>query len=366
MAFTYTLVNENRKIIHVDMDAFFASIEQRDNPALRGKPVIVGGSPDSRGVVAAASYEARQFKIRSAMSCSQAARLCPEAIFVRPRFSRYQEVSAQFHRILREVSDCVEPLGLDEAYLDVTENKFKEASATKLGWYLKARIKGQLQLTASAGVAPNKFLAKLASEMKKPDGLFVIGPNDIETVVRRLEIEKLWGVGPATAAKLHAQGWKTTEDLRRQSVLELCRAVGSQGRFLFDLAHGVDCRAVAALREMKSSGAETTFAEDSCDVDSLAATLLALAKRVSAGLEKKGGPKASVVTLKLRYSDFSTITRSTTLATPTSESATFFECAEKLLRHSTEAGKRPVRLIGISVGGFKETAPSLQLAFPDL
>lgn len=347
------------------MDAFFASIEQRDNPALRGKPVIVGGSPESRGVVAAASYEARKFKIRSAMSCSQAARLCPRAIFVRPRFSRYQEVSAGFHRILREVSDCIEPLGLDEAYLEVTQNKFGEISATKLAGYLKARIKGQLQLTASAGVAPNKFLAKLASEMRKPDGLFVIRPKDIEHVVHRLPIEKLWGVGPATAAKLHAQGWATTEDLRRQTVHELCKTVGSIGRFLFDLAHGIDSRPVASSRELKSRGAETTFAEDTLQIDSLLATLRALTKRVSDSIENKQ-LKATSVTLKLRYSDFSTITRSATLASPTAESGVFFDCAEKLLKHSTDAGKRPVRLIGISVAGFKEPEPSFQLNFPGI
>jgi DNA polymerase IV len=358
-------MSENRKIIHVDMDAFFASIEQRDNPALRGKPVIVGGSPQSRGVVAAASYEARQFKIRSAMSCFEAARLCPHAIFVRPRFSRYQEVSGKLHRILREVSDCMEPLGLDEAYLDVTENKLGEKSATKLGRYLKARIKGQLQLTASAGVAPNKFLAKLASEMKKPDGLFVIGPDDIEATVRCLDVEKLWGVGPATAAKLRGRGWNTTEDLRRQSIAELCSVVGSQGRFLFGLAHGLDPRPVSGSREMKSRGAETTFAQDTLDTEALKATLLTLTQRVSDGLQKKG-VKANSLTLKIRYSDFSTITRSTTLSTATSECSVFYELAQQLLHHSTQAGKRPVRLIGISVAGFKETAPSLQLIFPDL
>lgn len=357
-------MSENRKIIHVDMDAFFASIEQRDNPSLRGKPVIVGGNPESRGVVAAASYEAREYKVRSAMSCSQAARLCPHAVFVRPRFSRYQEVSAQFHRILKEVSDCIEPLGLDEAYVEVTENKLGETSATRLAGYLKARIKGQLKLTASAGVAPNKFLAKLASEIKKPDGLFVIRPKDIEAFVHRLGVEKLWGVGPATAAKLHAQGWKTTEDLRRQTIPELVKAVGSQGRFLYDLAHGIDRRLVSSSREAKSRGAETTFANDTLEVDSLLETLDALAKRIGESLERKG-LKASSVTLKLRYNDFSTITRSTPLAKPTDDPSLFRECAGRLLRDSTEAGKRPVRLIGLSVSGFGEPDPIVQLEFPE-
>jgi DNA polymerase-4 len=352
-----------RKIIHVDMDAFYASVEQRDRPELRGKPVVVGGPPDSRGVVAAASYEARKFKIRSAMSSAKAARLCPHAIFVPPRFSLYREVSHKLLSILREATDTVEPLALDEAYLDVTENKLREPSATKIAVYLKSRIRGQLGLTASAGVAPNKFLAKLASEMRKPDGLVVIPPSRIEETVRALDIEKLWGVGPATAKKLRARGWNNTEDLRRLSPESLVTVLGKFGAFVHGLAHGRDERLVHAERTAKSRGAETTFEKDILDVDLLEARLRDLSERVARDLVKKNR-RAKHVCLKLRYADFSTLTRSKTLAVATEDVEMLHGIAAVLLRTATEAGKTPVRLIGISVSGFDAELEPDQLSLP--
>jgi DNA polymerase IV len=363
LAFIYTLVEENRKIIHIDMDAFFASIEQRDNPALRGKPVIVGGPPGSRGVVAAASYEARRFQIRSAMPSTKAARLCPAAIFVPPRFARYREVSERIQRIFREVTDKVEPLALDEAYLDVTENKFQEQSATTLAVYLRSRIKGQLQLTASAGVAPNKFLAKLASEMRKPDGLFTIAPHQIAEIVAALDIEKLWGVGPATAAKLRAKGWNTTADLRALRPEHVCQVVGSQGKFLWHLAHGRDIRAVVTERETKSRGAETTFSSDVVDIEVLSERLTKLVERVTESVTK-AALYPSHISIKLRYADFSTITRSLTLKNPTQDRETLAQAALSLLQSGTEAGKRPVRLIGVSLSGFEQPLEEAQLVLP--
>jgi DNA polymerase IV len=355
-----------RKIIHIDMDAFYASVEQRDFPELRGKPVVVGGPPDSRGVVAACSYEARKFKIRSAMSSSKAARLCPQAIFVPPRFSVYKEVSQKMMAILREASDTIEPLSLDEAYLDVTQNKLQEPSATKIAMYLKARIRGQLSLTASAGVATNKFLAKLASDMRKPDGLMVIPPERVEEIVRDLDIEKLWGIGPATARKLRARGWNTTADLRRLSRESLTAVLGSFGGFIHGLARGEDSRLVCASREMKSRGAETTFERDLLDLEKLENKLKELSERVARDLIKKN-TSARQVCLKVKYSDFSTVTRSKTLPERTDSGDRIFDTARQLLRAATEAGQRPVRLIGVSVSGFtagEQAAESDQLSLP--
>jgi len=357
-----------RKIIHIDMDAFYASVEQRDNPALRGKPVIVGGSPDSRGVVCAASYEARKFKVRSAMSCFKAARLCPQAIFVPPRFPVYVEVSRKLREIFGEVTDLIEPLALDEAYLDVTTNKIDEPSATKIAGYLKARIRGQLGLTASAGVAPNKFLAKLASEMKKPDGLCVIAPHQIAAAVAKLDIEKLWGVGPATAEKLRARGWNTTEDLRRLRPEDLAAVLGKLGPFVYGLAHGEDSRLVQANREAKSRGAETTFSKDVLEVPELEEALRGLAARVAESMTKRE-LFGRQICLKVRYSDFTTITRSQTLSQGSQDADCFWETAKDLLASATDAGRVPVRLVGISVSDFgapQDNEDNDQLSFNSL
>src|SRR6266699_983841 len=251
-----------RRIIHVDMDAFYASVEQRDDPSLRGKPLVVGGQPNRRGVVAAASYEARTFGVHSAMSMAKAVRLCPALVIVPPDFARYKAASNLIFGIYREVTPLVEPLSLDEAYLDVTENAWGEPLATEVAKRLKRRILADTQLTASAGVAPNKFLAKIASGWKKPDGLTVISPERVEPFLRQLPVDALWGVGPVTARKLRARGIERLVDVRTADPHLLREAVGSMADVLRQLASGVDDRPVVSNREVKSSGSETTYTDD--------------------------------------------------------------------------------------------------------
>lgn len=336
-----------RKIIHVDMDAFYASVEQRDKPELRGKPLIVGGSPNSRGVVASASYEARRFGIKSAMSSAQAARLCPSAVFVPPGFSRYKEVSRQIRAIFLSVTDLVEPLSLDEAYLDVTTNKLEEPYAAKIAAHIRARIQSELGLTASAGVGPNKFIAKLASDMRKPNGLVVVPPEKVMEILERLPVEKLWGVGPATAKRLHAMGLLTTEHIRRCPPALLERNFGRFGHFIHHLAHGEDNRPVESDRAPKSRGSETTLERDVSDLATLRATIAELSTDVADSL-RRIEVQGQTVTLKLRYRDFKTISRSRTLSSATDAEATIAEVASALLE-KTEATSIPVRLVGISV-----------------
>src|SRR6188474_1270666 len=254
-----------RRILHVDMDAFYASVEQRDNPGLRGKPVAVGGQPNRRGVVAAASYEARTFGVRSAMSMAQAVKLCPSLVIVAPDFSRYKAASSTIFGLYRDVTPLVEPLSLDEAYLDVTENSWNEPLATRVARRLKERIREATGLTASAGVAPNKFLAKIASGWKKPDGLTVIAPDRVEPFLHQLPVDALWGVGPVTARKLRERGIERLVDVRTQDPETLRGIVGHLADWLRELAAGVDDRPVVPNRETRSSGTETTFAEDLTD-----------------------------------------------------------------------------------------------------
>src|SRR6476646_2016330 len=256
-----------RRILHVDMDAFYASVEQRDDPALRGKPLAVGGQPTRRGVVAAASYEARAFGVYSAMPMATAVRLCPSLVIVPPDFARYKAASAAVFSIFREVTPLVEPLSLDEAYLDVTENAWGETLGTAVAKRLKARIKADTGLTASAGVAPNKFLAKIASGWKKPDGLTVIGPDRVEPFLQRLPVDALWGVGPVTAKKLRDRGIEKLVDVRSADPQLLRDAVGSLADWLRQLANGIDDRPVVPNRETKSSGCENTYPEDLTDLE---------------------------------------------------------------------------------------------------
>ena len=345
-----------RKIIHVDMDAFYASVEQRDNPDLQGKPLVVGGSPTGRGVVTSPSYEARKFGVRSAMSARQAIQLCPRAVFVRPRFEAYKQASKTLRKIFREITDLVEPLSLDEAYLDVTENRLGEPSAKRLAIYLRSRIRGQLNLTASAGVAPNKFLAKIGSDWNKPDGLCVIAPKDVEKFLEKLPVEKLWGVGPATAKRLHARGLHTTADIRACRLQRLLNDFGKFGVFLQKLSRGEDNRRVCAYRSAKSRGSERTFEKDIHDLKLLKEKLYRLADEVSLSVTKMDR-RAQTVTLKVRYRDFTTITRSRTLEVPFQDTATIFETAWDLMVHHTQAGQRPVRLIGVSLHNFYEHGP---------
>jgi DNA polymerase IV len=342
-----------RRIIHVDMDAFYASVEQRDDPSLRGKPVAVGGRPDQRGVVAAASYEARAFGVRSAMSMAMAVRLCPSLVIVHPDFTRYKAASSAVFAIFREATPLVEPLSLDEAYLDVTENAWNEPLATTVARRLKERIRADTGLTASAGVAPNKFLAKIASGWKKPDGLTVISPDRVEPFLQRLPVDALWGVGPVTARKLRARGIERLVDVRSADPDGLRESVGSLAEWLQQLANGIDDRPVTPNRETKSSGSENTYPEDLTDIAVIREEVAEMAAHAVAWLARKS-LLARTVTIKVRYSDFTTITRSESAA-PTRDEAAIVGRALQLLER-TDAGTRSVRLLGVSVHNFSSDA----------
>jgi DNA polymerase-4 len=338
-----------RRILHIDMDAFYASVEQRDNPSLRGRPVAVGGQPQSRGVVAAASYEARAFGVHSAMPMSRAVRLCPALVIVHPDFARYKAASSAVFSIFREVTPLVEPLSLDEAYLDVTENAWGETLGTAVARRLKARIKADTGLTASAGVAPNKFLAKIASGWKKPDGLTVISPERVEPFLQQLPVDALWGVGPVTAARLREKGIDRLVDVRTADLQRLRDAVGSLADWLRQLAHGIDDRPVVPNRETKSSGSENTYPEDLVDLDVIRQEIAEMAGHAIAWLSRRQ-LLARTVTIKVRYHDFTTITRSHT-ALPTRDESDLTARAVRLLDR-TDAGRVPVRLLGVSVHNF--------------
>jgi len=341
-----------RRIIHVDMDAFYTSVEQRDDPKLRGKPVAVGGPAESRGVVAAASYEARVFGVRSAMPMARAVRLCPDLVVVRPDFARYRAVSQQVMAILRSCTPLVEPLSLDEAYLDVTDNLWGEPLASNVAKKLKALIRGQLNLSASAGVAPNKFLAKIASGWKKPDGLTVIAPERVEEFLRELPVEALWGVGPVTAKKLRRIGIGRLLDVRSADEERLRGAVGSLAGWLKALSRGEDPRPVEPDRPWKSLSGETTYEKDLDDPGQIRAEIERLARRAAASLERRK-LRARTVTIKVRYADFSTVTRSHTAAAPTRDAAEIAARALALLDR-TDAARRPVRLLGVGAHGLLE------------
>ncbi|HXW04154.1 MAG TPA: DNA polymerase IV [Vicinamibacterales bacterium] len=343
-----------RRILHIDMDAFYASVEQRDNPALRGRPVAVGGDPTERGVVAAASYEARAFGVHSAMPMSRAVRLCPSLVIVRPDFSRYRAASQAVFSIFRSVTPLVEPLSLDEAYLDVTGNAWGEPLGRVVAQRLKALIFEATSLTASAGVAPNKFLAKIASGWKKPDGLTVIAPERVESFLRKLPVDALWGVGPVTAARLRERGIQKLVDVRTADPSTLRDAVGSQAEWLLQLAHGVDERAVVPDRAAKSCGTENTFVEDLTRIEEIREAIVGMAHEDAAWLARKG-LACRTVTIKVRYSDFTTVTRSHTDLPATSEADRLAARAVALLAR-TEAGTRPVRLLGVSVHNLVDRA----------
>ena len=339
-----------RKILHVDMDAFYASVEQRDNPALRGRPVAVGGDPTERGVVAAASYEARTFGVRSAIPMSRAVRLCPSLVIVRPDFQKYRAVSQQVFSIFREVTSLVEPLSLDEAYLDVTENNWNEPLGVNVAKRIKQLIKETTRLTASAGVAPNKFLAKIGSGWRKPDGLTVVPPERIEHFLHGLPVDALWGVGPVTASRLREHGIEKLVDVRARSKTELESLVGSLADWLIELAHGRDDRPVEPNRAAKSAGSEQTYSSDLSSIDDIRHEIDEMARDVAGWLARKQ-KLARTVTIKVRYSDFTTITRSQSAVEPTANADAIAARAVKLL-DKTEAGARPVRLLGVSVHNF--------------
>jgi DNA polymerase-4 len=352
-----------RKIIHIDMDAFYASVEQRDNPDLRGKPVAVGGSRE-RGVVAAASYEARKFGVRSAMPSVTARRKCPDLIFVTPRFEVYKQVSRQIRAIFAEYTRIIEPLSLDEAYLDVTENLQGIASATEIAQRIRARIRAETQLTASAGVSYNKFLAKLASDHRKPDGLFVITPAMGPSFVEGLTVQRFHGVGPATAAKMNRLGIFTALDLRSKDEAFLQKHFGKAGPHYFNICRGIDHRPIRANRVRKSVGAENTFPRDLARFDEMKAELEPLVDKIWRYCDG-AGLRGRTVTLKVKFADFQVITRSKTIAAPVSDRLTLGSISGDLLAAQFPMPKR-VRLIGVSLSSLcadlREDDPQMTLA----
>lgn len=333
------------------MDAFFASVEQRDNASLRGKPVVVGGTPDSRGVVAAASYEARSFGIHSAMPSRTALERCPALIFVKPRFEVYRSVSSDIHRIFHDYTDLVEPLSLDEAYLDVTANKLTNpaisASATLIAREIKARIFAETELTASAGVSINKFLAKTASGIRKPNGLFLIKPEQAESFAEALPIEKFYGIGHVTAGKMKASGIHNGKDLKALSEAELINRFGKAGSYYYRIARGMDDRPVVPNRVRKSVGAEESFADDLTGLQAIHEALGDIAETLERRLERcnAGG---RTLTLKVKYGDYQQVTRSRTTFASISKRAEMLKLAMELLA-TTEVLSKSVRLLGLTV-----------------
>ncbi|HEY0271349.1 MAG TPA: DNA polymerase IV [Sphingomonas sp.] len=340
-----------RRIIHVDMDAFYASVEQRDDPALRGRPVAVGGSRE-RGVVAAASYEARVFGVRSAMPSSRARRLCPDLIFVKPRFDAYREVSRQIRAIFARYTGLIEPLSLDEAYLDVTDDIAGLGSATATAGRIRAEIRAETGLTASAGVSYNKFIAKLASDQNKPDGLCVIPPAKGPDFVASLPIGRFFGVGPRTAEKMARLGIATGADLRAQSRESLTGHFGSWGDYLHGAARGIDDRPVRSDRPRKSVGAESTFFTDLRSPAELIAALDGIIDTVWPRIESSGS-RGRTVTLKLRYDDFRTITRARSFPDAVTERARFAGAGHGLLLALCPV-ERPIRLLGLTLSALEQ------------
>jgi DNA polymerase-4 len=345
--------NIYRKIIHIDMDAFYASVEQRDFPEYRGKPLVVGGLPEGRGgVVATASYEARKFGVRSAMSSKKALQLCPHALFVRPRFNVYREVSQHIREIFSRYTDLIEPLSLDEAYLDVTNDKLDIGSAIEIAKLIKQAIKDELQLTASAGVSINKFVAKIASDINKPDGLKFIGPSGIENFMEQLPVEKFFGVGKVTAQKMKQMGLHIGADLKRLEESDLVKHFGKAGRFYYQIVRGIDNREVQPHRETKSLGAEDTFAYDLTTLEEMEAELDKIATTVHNRLLKYE-LKGRTITLKVKYHDFKQITRNQSFPTPVNDLETISNTAKQLMA-ATGVDDVKVRLLGISLSNFGE------------
>lgn len=335
-----------RKIIHIDMDAFYASVEQRDNPGLRGKPIAVGHS-EERGVVAAASYEARRFGVRSAMSSQKARRLCPQLIFVPGRMEVYKAVSCQIHEIFHEYTDIIEPISLDEAFLDVTQNKLSISLAVDIAKEIKLKIKDRLHLIASAGVSYNKFLAKIASDYRKPDGLCTIHPDQALKFIAGLPIENFWGVGPVTAKKMHLLGIHKGEDLRSCSQDMLTREFGKVGIVYYDFARGIDRRPVEAVHVRKSIGCEHTLEKDISERSSVIIELYHVAVELVGRLEHKNF-RGNTLTLKIKFHDFSQITRSMTQLKELTALDVILPLAKQLLQE-VEYERHPIRLIGLSV-----------------
>jgi len=348
-----------RSILHADMDAFYASVEQRDRPELRGKPVVVGGSPEGRGVVAAASYEARTFGVHSAMPMSRALRLCPEAVRVSPRFDRYAEVSRQVMAIFRSVTPLVEPLSLDEAFLDITHQVAAIGGATEAAQHVKAEVRRVTALNVSIGGGVNKTIAKVASDAGKPDGLLIVPAGEERAFLAPMPVRRLWGVGPKAEDILASVGVQTIGELAEADAGQLTRVLGSRGTMLRDMARGIDERPVEPVHERKSIGAETTFAHDLPDSDVLRAELRRVSDEVARRLEEKG-LAATTVTLKLRYANFHTITRRTTRAEPVTSASELDRVAQSLLDIVVTPGDR-FRLVGVSCSQLRQSLETPQL-----
>jgi DNA polymerase-4 len=349
-------VHQQRKIIHIDMDAFYAAVEQRDFPEYRGRPVVVGGSPTSRGVVATCSYEARRFGIHSAMPAAQAKRLCPQALFLRPRFEVYKEVSRQIQRLFHNFTSLVEPLSLDEAYLDVSHCGLHHGSATLIARAIKRRIHEETGLSASAGISYNKFLAKIASDMDKPDGLYLITPERGPTFTAALPVGRFHGVGRATERRMTSHGIHTGADLARWSLEELQRLFGKAAHYYFNAARGIDERPVLSERVRKSMGSETTFDRDLADTNQMLEQLERLAAQVARSLRRRH-LAGRTLTVKVRYQDFQLVTRSVSFAHPVHRLEQIRPHLDLLLAR-TEAGQRRVRLLGVSMANLCDQGSS--------
>jgi DNA polymerase-4 len=336
-----------RRVLHCDMDCFYAAVHMRDDPSLRGKPVIIGGRPESRGVVAAASYEVRKYGVHSAMPSSRAIRLCPAAIFIPPDFRRYSRESEKIFAIYRELTPLVMAVSIDEAYLDVTDYLGPAGSATAVAREVRRRVREERGLTVSVGVGPNRLIAKIASDFHKPDGLTVVPPQRVQAFLDPLPVRRLHGVGPATERALAELQIQTVADLRTQEADALVARFGKHGRMLYEFARGIDERPVETHQERKSLGTENTYAVDLEAAAAMLEELDRMALEVAASLERRG-LAGCTVTLKVRYADFTTVTRSQTLPAPVCDAATIAHWARALLQR-TEAPARPVRLLGVTV-----------------
>jgi len=349
----------SRKIIHVDMDAFYASVEVLDNPELRGKPVIVGGSAEGRGVVSAASYEAREYGVHSAMPTAQAKRLCPKGVFLPVRGKRYAEISRRIRGIFHSYTPLVEPLSLDEAYLDVTGSEKLFGPADEIGRKIKDGIREETGLTASVGVAPNKFLAKVASDLRKPDGFVVVREGEEREFLAALPVERLWGVGKRTAEELRRRGIRRVEHLQDLGRDRMAEIFGGSGEHLFDLACGVDNSPVVADSEPKSISHETTFGRDVTDPDVIRRTLLELSEAVGTRMRKQGF-YGRTVHLKVRLPPFRTLTRDQTLPFPSQTDGQIYGTALRLYGKAN-AAREPVRLLGVGMTGLVRSLAGAQL-----
>ncbi|MCP4903152.1 MAG: DNA polymerase IV [bacterium] len=352
-----------RRILHCDMDCFYAAVHMRDEPALKGQPVVVGGSPEGRGVVAAANYEARRYGIHSAMPASQAKRLCPTTVFVRPDFSRYRTESEAIFSIYRKYTPQIQPLSLDEAFLDVTDHLGEYGSATAVAHEIRRVVSDEQRLTVSVGVGPNKLVAKIASDFDKPDGLTVVKPQEVEAFLAPLPIRRLPGIGPASEKRLNTMDIETVADLRALSLDRLLNRFGHWGRSLWERARGIDERPVRVDRVRKSLSTERTFETNIEGILNMDEILVRMAGEVAESLRRRE-LAGRTVTVKVRFSDFSTPTRSQTLDVPTASAATIAACARELLRR-TDAQTRAVRLLGVGLSGLVPAALEQPDLFPE-